>query len=63
MGWKEYCAEYLLKNLQESGDSCTGHGDITEIFLKTALNTNQSINQSIDRYLEIFGMPKDHFGL
>ena len=32
--WKEYCAEYWLKELQES----TGRRDKTEILLKTALN-------------------------
>ena len=42
--WKEYFAEYWLKELQESMDRC----DITEILLKTALNTIQSINQSIN---------------
>ena len=41
--WKEYCAEYLLKELQESMDRCTGHLDISEILLKTALNTKQSL--------------------
>ena len=34
-----------LKELQESMDRCTGHHHITEILLKTALNTIQSINQ------------------
>ena len=42
---KEYCAEYWLKKLQESMDRCTGHRDINEIVLKTALNTILSINQ------------------
>ena len=28
--WKEYCAEYWLKELQESMDRCTRHHDITE---------------------------------
>ena len=44
---KKYCAEYWLKELQESMDRCTGHHDITEIVLKTALNTIQSINSKI----------------
>ena len=44
--WKEYCADYWLKELQESMDRYTGHRDITEVLLKTALNTIQSINQS-----------------
>ena len=41
MAWKEYCAEYWLKELQESMDSCTGHHIIAEIQLKMALNTIQ----------------------
>ena len=40
---KEYCAEYWLKELQESMDKCNGHRDMTEIRLKKALNTIQSI--------------------
>ena len=47
VAWKEYCAEHRLKELQESMDRCTGNHDITEILLKTALNTNQSCNQSV----------------
>ena len=43
---KEYCAEYWLKELQESMDSCTGRCDITEILLKTVLNIIQSIKAS-----------------
>ena len=50
VAWKENCAEYGLKELQESMDRCTGCHDITEILLKTALNTIQSINQSKKRY-------------
>ena len=42
---KEYCGEYWLKELQESMDRCTGCSNITEILLKMALNTIQSINQ------------------
>ena len=42
--WKEYCAEYSLKELQQSMDSSTGRRDITEILLKTALNTIQSMS-------------------
>ena len=44
VAWKEYCAEYWLKDLQESMDRYTGHRDITEIMLKAALITIQSIN-------------------
>ena len=42
---KEYGVEYWLKELQECMDRYTGHHDIPEILLKTALNTIQSINQ------------------
>ena len=45
VAWKEYCVEYWLKELQESMDMCTGCRDMTEILLKMALNTMQSINQ------------------
>ena len=44
VAWKEYWAEYWLKELQESIDRCTGRRDITEILLKSALNTIQSIS-------------------
>ena len=47
IAWKEYCAEYWLKELQESMDRCTGHHDITEILLNTVFNTIQSINQKL----------------
>ena len=43
VAWKEYCAEYCLKKLQESMHRGTGCRDITEITSKAALNTNQSI--------------------
>ena len=36
-----------LKERQESMDGCTGHCNITEILLKMALNTIQSINENI----------------
>ena len=42
--WKEYCAEYLLKDFQENRNRCTGRRDITEIQLITAFNTIQSFN-------------------
>ena len=41
--WIEYCAEYWLKELQESMDRYTGCCDITEILLNMALNTMQII--------------------
>ena len=45
MAWKEYCAEYWLKEIQGRMDRCIGRRDITEILFKKALNTIQSINQ------------------
>ena len=45
VAWKEYPVEYWLKELQGSMDRCTNRRDITEIPLKTALDTIQSINQ------------------
>ena len=44
VAWKEYCAKYWLKDLQESTDRCTGRRDTAEILLKTALNIIQSVN-------------------
>ena len=46
VAWKEYSAEYWLKEFQENMDRCTGRLDITEILLQMALNTIQSINHS-----------------
>ena len=45
---KEYCAEYWLKEIQESMGRCTGCYDIqvTGILLKTMVNTIQSITKS-----------------
>ena len=45
MAWKKYCAQVLVKKLQESMDRCTDHRDITERLLKTALNTIQLISR------------------
>ena len=42
--WKEYCAEYRLKELQQSMGMCTGRRDITEILLKTVSNPIQPTN-------------------
>ena len=42
VAWKEYCVEYWLKELHESRDRCSVRRDITEIILKTALNTTQT---------------------
>ena len=44
VAWKEYCAEYWLKDCQESMDRCTGRRNKTEILLKMPFNTLQSIN-------------------
>ena len=41
--WKEYCAEYWLKELQEGMYRCTDCCDISEILLKKTLNTIQSV--------------------
>ena len=38
MVWKEYCAEYYLKELKERMNRWTGCHDITEILLKMASN-------------------------
>ena len=46
MAWKEYCAEYWLKELKGSVDRCTGLRDKTEILLQRALNTGKN-NQSM----------------
>ena len=46
LAWKEYCAECWFKELKESMGKCTGHCNITERLLKTAVNTVQSISQS-----------------
>ena len=46
VAWKEYFAEYRLKELKESMDRYTGCQDITEILLKTALNNLKSINHN-----------------
>ena len=42
VAWKEYCAKYSLKKLQESMDECTGCQDMTEITLKTAYNQSEN---------------------
>ena len=49
VAWKEYCAEYWLKELQERKDRYTGRRDITKIhvLLKTALNAIQFINHFV----------------
>ena len=43
---KKYCAQYWSKELLESLDWCTGRHHITEITLKMAFNTIQSISKS-----------------
>ena len=54
VAWKEYCAEYWLKELQESMYRCTGRRDMTEILFKTALNTIQSFNQFTNHKIHSF---------
>ena len=51
VAWKEYCAEYWLKELQRSMDGCNGRCDITEILLKNSIK-HHSINQSIIRKID-----------
>ena len=41
---EEYFAEYWLQEFQEGTDRCTGRLDSTDILLKTALTTKQSMN-------------------
>ena len=53
VAWKEYCVVYWLKELQESMDRCTGCSDMTEILLKTAFNTMQSINSPFPSFLPL----------
>ena len=36
VAWKEYCAEYWLKELQEGMDRCTCHCNVSEMLLKMA---------------------------
>ena len=58
VAWKEYCAEYWLKEIQESMDRCTDCRDITEILLKTALNTIQLIIQSTVEFESVVSVSK-----
>ena len=53
VAWKEYCLEYWFKKLQESTGRLSGHRDKTEILLKTALNTRQSINQAFAKNINL----------
>ena len=46
---KEHCAQYWLKEIQESMDICTDYRDIAEIMLK-----HHTINQSINRTILFF---------
>ena len=52
--WERNKAEYCLKEFQESMDRLTGLHDVTEIMLKTALNTTQSINQCKVNYYQLY---------
>ena len=45
VAWKEYCAEYWSKELQESMDRCNGHRDITDTVENGV--KHHTINQSI----------------
>ena len=53
VAWKEYCAEYWLKEFQKNMARCTGRRDITEIRLKTALNTMQPTTLLNNEILEL----------
>ena len=44
VAWEEQYEEHWLKELQKSMDMCTKCCNITEIMLKTELNTTQSSN-------------------
>ena len=46
---RECCAESWLNEPRESMGRCAGRRELTEILLKTVLNTIQSINQSFVR--------------
>ena len=37
VAWKEYCAEYWLKELEESMDRCICHCNITKMVLKNGV--------------------------
>ena len=49
VSWKEYCEEYWLKEYQESMDRCPGPRYITELPLKTALNTIHSVIRCLQK--------------
>ena len=49
VAWKEYCAEYWLKKLQESMDRSTDRCDISGILLKMVFK-HHTINQSLNLY-------------
>ena len=44
---------YLEKKFEKRMDRCTGHHDMTEMMLKTALNTKLSINLLCLQYFKI----------
>ena len=37
VSWKEYCAEYWSKEIEEDMEGCTGRRDITDIMLKASI--------------------------
>ena len=43
---KEYCTKHWLKKMRKIMDRCIGHGNVTEIMLKKALNTIQPIGSN-----------------
>ena len=57
--WKQYCAEYWLKELQESMDRCTGRRDISEIVENSVKHhtINQLNQSSLRASLAMFAPP------
>ena len=53
VAWKEYCAEYWLKELHESMDWCTSRRDITEILLIKSFYTYKDLENKTNNVLKI----------
>ena len=51
VAWKDCCMEYWCKKARNYMGRWTGRGDMTDLFLETALNYNQQIHdQSISAF-------------
>ena len=62
VAWKEYCAEFWLKECRESIDRCSGHSNITEILLKTELSIIQSIiHYNLSNFSSLPQNPRFHW--